>query len=84
MIDSTVHVTHFVNPHCFYFKFDSDLHDDELQILEEEISRTAHSLVKSTETIERSKGDVVAAYVTQWNKWVKFGLYLVRVMIDFV
>lgn len=72
----TIHVTHFVNPHCFYFKFDSDLHDDQLQILEDEISKTAHSLIKNGETIARNKGDVVAAYVTQWSKWVNFYFYL--------
>lgn len=66
-----VHIHHFVNPHCFYFKFADDLHDDQLHILEEEISKCAHELVKQNVSFEPQTGDIVAAYVVSWNKWVR-------------
>lgn len=66
-----VHIHHFVDPHCFYFKFADDLHDEQLQILEEEISKTAHEIVKKNKLYASQNGDIVAAYVVAWNKWVR-------------
>lgn len=65
-----VHITHFIDPHCFYFKFDDDLHDPQLQSLEDEITKFARN--KETESnVTFNVGDTVAAYQIAWGKWVR-------------
>lgn len=66
-----IHVTHFVNPYCFYFKFDDDLHDDMLQDLEIEISNCARRKIGKNAQFKPVDGDIVAAFVTSWSKWVR-------------
>ncbi|XP_055313290.1 uncharacterized protein LOC129574820 [Sitodiplosis mosellana] len=66
-----IHITHFVDPHCFFFKFDDDLHDTQLQILEEEISSFARDKVNDQKEFTAKAGDFVAAYEIAWGKWVR-------------
>lgn len=73
-MSQTIYITHFENPHCFYFKFDRDLHDIELQSLEDEITKYARCKFNENTPANWSKcdiGDTVAAYETTWGKWVR-------------
>lgn len=67
-----IHINYFRDPHCFYFKFDDDLHDSELQRLEDQISKYAQNKVQhQTEPSTLQPGDYVAAYEISWGKWVR-------------
>lgn len=66
-----IHITHFVSPHCFYFKFDDDLHDNQLQDLEIEISKHARQKINENIEFKPADGDIVAAFVTKWSKWIR-------------
>lgn len=68
-----IHISYFLNPYCFYFKFDDDLHDEGLQCLEDEISKFARDKVRQCSDKRGSVtvGDTVAAYVIPWGKWVR-------------
>lgn len=66
-----IHITHFVDPHCFFFKFDDDLHDKQLQCLEDELSTFARNKVNEQNEFNAKVGDVVAAYEISWGKWVR-------------
>lgn len=67
-----IHVNHFFDPHCFYFKFDDDLHDQDLQRLEDELSKNAREkLIDQNEPIVYTPDDIVAAYEISWSKWVR-------------
>lgn len=73
-MSQTILITHFENPNCFYFKFDHDLHDVELQCLEDEICKYARCKYSENTTNSWSEcdiGDTVAAYETTWGKWVR-------------
>lgn len=68
----SIHINYFLNPYCFYFKFDNDLHNEDLQHLEDEISKYARDQIKElTEPVTVSTGDTVAAYEISWGKWVR-------------
>lgn len=69
-----IHISYFLNPYCFYFKFDDELHDDNLQCLEDELSKYAHHEIKQNngeKPTSMAVGDLVAAYVIPWCKWVR-------------
>lgn len=66
-----IHIMNFINPHCFFFKFDDDLHDSQLQNLEDEISTFARSKVNESIKYTPKKGDIVAAYEISWGKWIR-------------
>lgn len=69
-----IYITHFLNPNCFYFKFDDDLHDIELQNLEDEITKSARSKFHAIDAVTLNDcdiGETVAAYETTWGKWVR-------------
>lgn len=72
-MSKVIHISHFVNPFCFYFKFDENLQDTDLQRLEDEIKIFARSKV-SNETFDLvplKEGDIVAAYEITWGKWMR-------------
>lgn len=68
-----IHVNHFFDPHCFYFKFDDDLHDANLQRLEDELTKYAREekLKDRSEPTTFVPDDIVAAYEISWSKWVR-------------
>lgn len=67
-----IHINYFRDPHCFYFKFDDDLHDNDLQRLEDRISKYARDEVqKQSEQASFKAGDFVAAHEISWGKWVR-------------
>lgn len=71
-MSKVIHISHFINPHCFYFKFDEDLQDTDLQRLEDEIKIFARSKVNETTELATIKhGDIVAAYEITWGKWMR-------------
>lgn len=63
-----IHIIHFIDPHCFYFKFDDDLHDTQLQEIEDEISTYARKKVSEAEQFTPIEGEIVAAYQISWGK----------------
>lgn len=73
IMSKIIHICHFLNPYCFYFKFDDDLHDDGLGRLEDEISKYARDKINqsSDEKTTIAVGYTVAAYVISWGKWVR-------------
>lgn len=73
-MSKVIHISYFLNPNCFYFKFDDDLHDDILQNLEQKISTYAHDKIKQITGESSSSigvGDLVGAYIIPWGKWVR-------------
>ncbi|XP_031616719.1 uncharacterized protein LOC116336748 [Contarinia nasturtii] len=66
-----IHIIDFIDPHCFYFKFDDDLHDTKLQNLEDEIANYARTKLKETTQFNAVEGDTVAAYQISWAKWIR-------------
>lgn len=69
----TIYISYFLNPYCFYFKFDDDLHNEDLQCLEDKISKYARDEMRQNndEKASIAVGDTVAAYVVPWGKWVR-------------
>lgn len=72
-MSKVIYISHFLNPYCFYFKFDDDLHDDGLQCLEDKISKYARDKIGQNNDgkLSIAVGDTVAAYVIPWGKWVR-------------
>lgn len=72
-MSKAVHISYFLNPYCFYFKFDDDLHGGDLQCLEDKISKYARDEIHRNCDKKASivVGDTVAAYVIPWGKWVR-------------
>lgn len=72
-MSKTINISYFLNPYCFYFKFDDDLHDSSLQSLEDKISKYACDEIKQNNNEKPSiaVGDVVVAYLIPWSKWVR-------------
>lgn len=72
-MSKVIYISYFLNPYCFYFKFDDDLHDDGLQCLEDNISKYARKKTgqNNDENPSIAVGDTVAAYVIPWSKWVR-------------
>lgn len=69
-----IYITHFENPHCFYFKFDEDLHDAGLQSLEDDITKYARCKLNDNAATAPAKceiRDTVAAFEASWGKWVR-------------
>lgn len=73
---SLIHVTHFLNPHHFYYKYENDIFDEELNELEYKIQLHALRWRKTkTENIKANIGEIVAAYNITWNKWFRAKVY---------
>lgn len=72
-MSKVIHISYFLNPYCFYFKFDDDLHDEGLQSLEDKISKYARDEIRKDSDSPESivVGNTVAAYVIPWGKWVR-------------
>lgn len=72
-MSKVIHISYFLNPYCFYFKFDDELHDGDLQRLEDKISKNARDEMhqSSDKRAPIAVGDTVAAYVIPWSKWVR-------------
>lgn len=68
-----IHISHFINPYCFYFKFDDGLHDNSLQLLENEVSNYARAEISRRNGAAQpiSIDDTVAAFEISWGKWVR-------------
>lgn len=69
-----IRITHFVNPHQFYFKYEDDLFDPALIELEKQIHMCATAKRKqqsSTKSWELKKGDKVAVLSKAWTKWIR-------------
>lgn len=67
-----VHITHFFNPHHFWYKYaDAKLSNlDELNELEAKIHEYATNHRHDKNVFWRI-GDIVATYSITWNKWVR-------------
>lgn len=67
-----VHITHFFNPHHFWFKFiDAEWAQlDELNELEANIYEYTKKR-QHDKTFSWQIGDIIAAYSFTWNKWVR-------------
>lgn len=66
-----IHITHFVNPHHFWFKFIDDNQDD-LNDLDARIhAHATHLRKRNQKNMNWNIGDVIAAYHFPWNKWVR-------------
>lgn len=65
-----IHITHFINPNCFYFKFDDDLFNKDLHDLEKKIADYAN-FTESNKNVQPKKGEIVAAYIIGWSKWIR-------------
>lgn len=69
-----IRITHFVNPHQFYFKYEDELFDPALIELENKIHMYATAERKqqsSTKSWEFKKGDNVAVLSKAWTKWIR-------------
>lgn len=65
-----IHITHFINPNCFYFKFDDDLFNRDLHDLEKKIADYAN-FTESNKNVQPKPGEIVAAYIATWSKWIR-------------
>lgn len=66
-----IHITHFVNPHCFHFKFHNDLLDEQLKSLEDRIADRAKDEVKRDIEPTFQENDIVGAFYILWSKWIR-------------
>lgn len=79
-----IKITHFVNPHHFYFKYDKGTLDDRQVKLEFQIQvHCLQWLKRRDEAGEFAPkiGDTVAMLYRPWNKYIRV---LVDTIIDFV
>lgn len=68
----TIYITHFLNPYCFYFKFQNELFNDELHQLEKEIAEQSnHKVLERARQFKASIGYTIAAYLLESGKWVR-------------
>lgn len=68
-----IHITHFVNPHCFFFKLDIQLHNLPLYEIEGSLAVHAKNIIskQSNNRYTPKIGEIVGAYVITWNKWIR-------------
>lgn len=64
-------ITHFINPHHFYFKIDDGLITEDLIHLENEILRHAKAHGHGVSEFTPVVGNVLAFSYTPWNKWIR-------------
>jgi hypothetical protein len=66
---SNIRITHFVNPHLFYYKLDE--FNADLDNLEEEILNELTDNTCETNNFQPESGDVVAFLHKRWSKWIR-------------
>lgn len=65
-----IKITHYINPHQFYFKFDDGPSEFELQG-QTRLDEYCNKQWDLNRNHELKKNNIVAAYVPAWNKWVR-------------
>lgn len=67
-----IKITNFINPHLFHFKLESSVGKFDIDV-ETNLQLNAAELLKQGETsYEPQSGEIVAAYIRHWKKWVCF------------
>lgn len=66
-----VRIVHFINPHCFHFKLDDMVGAAEQQIDEALKEMYECQTKKCRAEYEPQEGEMVAAYIPTWNRWMR-------------
>ncbi|XP_055315370.1 suppressor of Mek1-like [Sitodiplosis mosellana] len=77
MENNEIKITHFVNPHFFFFTWVRDEgFNEELKVLEDKITNIARvnaaDMKADDSTVTGTKlGDMVGVFLPNWNKWIR-------------
>lgn len=66
-----IRIVNFINPHCFHFKLDDKILGMEQEIDEWLEMKCSSRLGTNTSLHEPKVGEMVAAYIASWDRWMR-------------